>query len=128
MREIQKEIGRRIKRLRVGRGVSQSALGKAIGVTFQQVQKYENGVNETSIERLFSITRFFSVPFGYFLDDLDDDETEVAGDTVSDHHARLRLEIARALEEVNDARIMTAVLGLVKVMTKTQGSAVEAVA
>src|ERR1043165_9958176 len=60
------EIGRKIRALRLERGLSQSDLAKAIGLTFQQVQKYEKGTNRVSAGRLQQIADFLDVPITYF--------------------------------------------------------------
>jgi transcriptional regulator with XRE-family HTH domain len=62
------EIGRRIRALRLERGLSQSDLAKGIGLTFQQVQKYERGANRVSAGRLQSIADFLKVPITFFYD------------------------------------------------------------
>jgi transcriptional regulator with XRE-family HTH domain len=60
------EIGRKIRALRLERGLSQSQLADAIGVTFQQVQKYEKGANRVSAGRLQKIADVLNVPITYF--------------------------------------------------------------
>ena len=50
--------------------MNQTELGDAIGVTFQQVQKYENGANRISASRLFDLSRVFDVPIQFFFDDM----------------------------------------------------------
>src|ERR1041385_370523 len=60
------EIGRRIRALRLERGLSQSDLAKGIGLTFQQVQKYEKGTNRVSAGRLQKIADLLNVPITYF--------------------------------------------------------------
>lgn len=64
-------VGNRIKLRRMLLGMSQERLGEALGLTFQQVQKYERGVNRVSASRLFDIARVLDVPVGFFYDDLD---------------------------------------------------------
>jgi transcriptional regulator with XRE-family HTH domain len=61
------EVGRRVRIERIARGLSQTDLGDRIGVTFQQVQKYENGGNRISIGRLTKIGRLFGVDVTYLL-------------------------------------------------------------
>ncbi len=51
-------------------GLSQTDLGKAVGVTFQQVQKYEKGTNRISASRLFNLSRVLDVPISFFFEDL----------------------------------------------------------
>src|ERR1051325_6520445 len=60
------EIGRKIRALRLQRGLSQTALAEGIGLTFQQVQKYEKGANRVSAGRLQQIANFFNVPITFF--------------------------------------------------------------
>src|SRR5437764_15181916 len=63
------EVGRRLKRRRTLLGVSQERLGELLGVSYQQVQKYERGTNRIGSSRLYDICRILEVPAGYFLDD-----------------------------------------------------------
>jgi transcriptional regulator with XRE-family HTH domain len=60
------EIGRKIRALRLERGLSQSGLAEGIGLTFQQVQKYEKGANRVSAGRLQRIADLLSVPITFF--------------------------------------------------------------
>lgn len=57
-----RHVGQRVRAYRLSRGMSQSALGEKIGVTFQQVQKYENGVNRIGSGRLQKIAAILGVP------------------------------------------------------------------
>jgi transcriptional regulator with XRE-family HTH domain len=60
------EIGRKIRALRLERGLSQSALAEGIGLTFQQVQKYEKGTNRVSAGRLQQIANLLNTPITFF--------------------------------------------------------------
>jgi len=60
------EIGRKIRALRLERGLSQSGLAEGIGLTFQQVQKYEKGANRVSAGRLQRIADLLHVPITFF--------------------------------------------------------------
>ena len=60
------EIGRKIRALRLERGLSQSGLAAGIGLTFQQVQKYEKGANRVSAGRLQQIADLLNVPVTFF--------------------------------------------------------------
>jgi transcriptional regulator with XRE-family HTH domain len=57
-----RHVGQRVRAYRLSRGMSQSALGEKIGVTFQQIQKYENGVNRIGSGRLQKIAAILGVP------------------------------------------------------------------
>ena len=70
---IDKHVGARIRARRIGLRVSQTKLGRAIGVTFQQVQKYETGTNRVGASNLLRIARALGVDVGYFFDGLPDE-------------------------------------------------------
>lgn len=59
-------------------GMSQEKLGEAIGLTFQQVQKYERGLNRISASRLFDISKVLEVPIGFFFEEMDDQVAELS--------------------------------------------------
>ncbi len=65
-------IGKRLRLRRTMMGLSQEAVAKAVGITFQQVQKYEKGVNAMNARRLVEFARFMNVPVAYFFDGIDD--------------------------------------------------------
>ncbi len=67
---IDVHVGKRVRARRTLMGLSQSKLGKAINTTFQQVQKYERGMNRISSSRLYQIAEVLDVPIPYFFDDL----------------------------------------------------------
>ncbi len=67
---IDAHIGSRVRLRRLTKGVSQEQLGAAVGVTFQQVQKYEKGSNRIGAGRLYRISRVLEVPVSYFYDGL----------------------------------------------------------
>jgi transcriptional regulator with XRE-family HTH domain len=60
------EIAKRVRALRLQRGLSQTELGDVLGVTFQQVQKYERGTNRISAGRLYRIAEVLDVPVAFF--------------------------------------------------------------
>ena len=65
-------------------GMSQEKLGDALGLTFQQVQKYERGANRIGASRLFDLAKALQFPVGFFFDDLSSDPTHVDVDKVGD--------------------------------------------
>ena len=64
------EVGARLRQLRRGQRRSQAELAAALGLTFQQVQKYEKGANRIGASRLFEISRVLDVPVQFFFDDM----------------------------------------------------------
>jgi transcriptional regulator with XRE-family HTH domain len=63
-------VGSRVRLRRTLLGMSQEKLGEAIGLTFQQVQKYERGANRVGASRLFDLSRVLDVPVGFFFDEM----------------------------------------------------------
>lgn len=72
---IDTHVGKRIKLRRTLLHISQEQLAGDIGVTFQQVQKYESGHNRVSASRLFDISRVLDCPISYFFEDIGPDTT-----------------------------------------------------
>jgi transcriptional regulator with XRE-family HTH domain len=67
---VDRHVAARIRARRLELGMVQEALGEALGVTFQQVQKYEKGTNRISAGRLFEIANLFEVEVSYFFEGL----------------------------------------------------------
>ncbi len=67
---IDVHVGARVRQRRALLGMNQTILGKALGVSFQQVQKYENGTNRISASRLFDLTRVLDVSIEHFFEDM----------------------------------------------------------
>lgn len=63
----EQEIGLRIRKIRTARGISQMKLAESVGVSFQQIQKYESGVNKVSIEKLKKIAYALNTPIEFFI-------------------------------------------------------------
>jgi transcriptional regulator with XRE-family HTH domain len=68
---IDVQVGSRVRLRRNMLGLSQEKLGEAIGLTFQQVQKYERGANRIGASRLHELSRVLDVPVSFFFDDTD---------------------------------------------------------
>ena len=72
-------VGSRIRLRRTMRGMSQAKLGDTIGLTFQQVQKYERGADRVSASRLFELSKILNVPVSFFFDDMPEETTRPTG-------------------------------------------------
>src|SRR5690349_12335677 len=68
---IDVRVGARLRLRRNMLGISQEKLGEMIGLTFQQVQKYERGANRIGASRLYELSRVLDVPVSFFFDDTD---------------------------------------------------------
>lgn len=66
-------VGSRVRLRRTLLGLSQEKLGEALGLTFQQVQKYENGANRISASRLYALSRILDVPVAFFFEGMPSD-------------------------------------------------------
>jgi transcriptional regulator with XRE-family HTH domain len=75
-------VGSRVRLRRTLLGLSQEKLGEAVGLTFQQIQKYERGANRIGASRLFEFSRILDVPVSFFFDDMDDRARVAKGDQV----------------------------------------------
>lgn len=67
---IDAQVGNRVRLRRMLVGMSQEKLGELLGLTFQQVQKYEKGVNRIGAGRLFHVAKILGVPIDYFYEDV----------------------------------------------------------
>jgi transcriptional regulator with XRE-family HTH domain len=94
--DIDKQVGARIRARRQALQISQTALAETLGLTFQQVQKYENGTNRISTGRLTEIAKTLQVPVSYFFDGLDG--TAETSDLLSDPQIAKLLSAFRAIE------------------------------
>lgn len=72
--DVDKYVGGRIRARRVELGLSQTAVADQLGLTFQQVQKYERGYNRVSASRLYDLTKILGVDIAYFFEGFRDDD------------------------------------------------------
>lgn len=125
-------VGSRIRLRRTLLGMSQERLGDALGLTFQQVQKYERGVNRVGASRLFDLSRVLDVPISFFFDDLPENLASTYGghmsrragggsepqDGLTDDalNRRETLELVRAYYRITDPAVRKRVFELIKSM------------
>ena len=105
---VDRHVGRRVCEKRISLGYNQSDLGRALGLTFQQIQKYEKGANRISASKLWDIARFFKVDVGYFFQGLSGQPGMAEGDAGStaafDHEfpsTRYTIEMARLAPQLS---------------------------
>ncbi len=77
---IDVHVGNRIRMQRIAQKMSQKALGQKLGVTFQQIQKYEKGANRIGAGRLFRIARILSISISHFFEDVSLAPTPLVGE------------------------------------------------
>jgi transcriptional regulator with XRE-family HTH domain len=122
---IDVHVGSRVRFRRMLLGMSQEKLGQKLGLTFQQVQKYEKGINRIGASRLFELSRVLGVPVQFFYDDAPGSgsaptATPGFADRPSDSHvfeflsSREGLELNRAFSRITDPKVRKSVLDLVR--------------
>jgi transcriptional regulator with XRE-family HTH domain len=98
-------VGRRIRMARLAAGISQQAVAEALGLTFQQVQKYEKGANRIGAGRLYEIATVLNVSVSYFFQDaaggVGDDEPPIAAITEAMSTPE-GIRVGRALARIED--------------------------
>ena len=110
MKEIDRVIGMRIHELRLAMGLSRVQLAEQIGVTHQQLQKYEKGMNRICVGRLLSISKALRKSPSYFFNGIEDDE----GDTLPTQHQRMCIEVSRNFMRIDNPTHQNAVNMLVR--------------
>lgn len=112
------ERGKRIRLRRTELGMTQSELGKKLGVTFQQVQKYEKGVNRVGATRLQDVANALQVPVSFFYDIQTNDSKEVESLLFLDSNFSLRL--LRAYSQIKNQVTQRRVVSLMESIAGTQ--------
>lgn len=119
-------VGSRIQLRRTLLGMSQTELGEASGVTFQQIQKYERGANRVSASRLWRLSIALDVPLQYFFDEMPADlagsgrsNRSEDGKVDGPYSARESLELFRAYYQIKDQQLRDRVRALVQAMANT---------
>jgi transcriptional regulator with XRE-family HTH domain len=125
---VDRHVGNRVRMRRLLLGMSQERLGELLGITFQQVQKYEKGSNRVSASRLHQISRVLGVPVQYFYDELKEEDgpsgfaeqggaDAVAGALQSPDG----VQIARIFSETTDPEKRKLILNAVKLLADYKG-------
>jgi transcriptional regulator with XRE-family HTH domain len=124
-------VGSRVRMRRTLLGMSQEKLGEALGLTFQQVQKYERGANRIGASRLHQISTILDVPVAFFFEDAPTDGgsgassaptgmAEASAQAEFDPMAkRETLELVRAYYRISDPRVRKRIFELTKAVAGT---------
>ena len=119
-------VGTRIRIRRTMLGLSQEKLATGLGITFQQVQKYEKGMNRVGASRLQNIAVILNVPISYFFADessplLAKPNLEVDVDVITSFvSSQQGLELNRAFVRLDNAKVRNGVVQLVKSIARTE--------
>lgn len=124
---IDVHVGSRVRLRRTLLGMSQEKLGKALGLTFQQIQKYERGANRIGSSRLFRLSKIMDVPVTFFFEEMASDVMAGAKGLASGKQEsfepdrlskRETLELVRAYYRITDAKVRKRIFELVKAIGK----------
>lgn len=116
-------VGARVRLRRTLLGMSQEKLGKALGLTFQQVQKYERGANRIGSSRLFQLSKILDVPVSFFFDEMTTDTTQKADGMAEGNKQvfevdklsrRETLELVRGYYKITDPSVRKKIFEMVK--------------
>lgn len=131
---IDVHVGMRVRLRRTLLGMSQEKLGDALGLTFQQVQKYERGANRIGASRLYDLSRVLDVPVSFFFDDIKAETAEAVeaegggrdlpngGYEPDPMMRRETLELVRAYYRIPDAQIRRRLFDLTKAIANACGN------
>jgi len=116
---IDKHVGGRLRMRRMMLGMSQTNLGDALGITFQQVQKYESGANRISASRLQHISHFLQVPVPFFFEGAPDRPRGAGGPATPDYVSEFLsstdgLALVKAFPKIKEAKLRRRVVQLVE--------------
>jgi len=112
---LDSEIGLRLRQARLIENLTQSGLADKLDISFQQVQKYENGTNRISSSRLWAISRVLGLPITYFYDGLDDVVSDIKDDVIVPDRT---IRVARMLNEMPDGDVKDKMFGLIKAFSQ----------
>lgn len=129
---IDRAVGGQVRLRRILLGMSQEAVSKLLGLTFQQLQKYEHGTNRISGSRLFQLSLILHCPVSFFFETVDIDipggpdavqEAYAAADAADEvpsdlMRKRKTVELVRAFYAIDDEKQRTAALNLLKTLAK----------
>ncbi len=121
---VDEHVGDRIRVRRTLLGMGQERLGEALGLSFQQVQKYEKGTNRVSASRLFQLAKIFSVPVPHFFENVPVDSASHARRLSDDGKAvpadmptsRESLKLIRAYYGISNPALREIVYGLIEAL------------
>lgn len=117
---VDQHVGKRMKARRVGLRISQTDIGKKLGVTFQQIQKYENGSNRIGASNLFKLAGALKVQVSYFFDEMpksggrgfaEGDQDQLARDPMSEPES---IKLVHNFHRITNPGVRQQVFQLVK--------------
>ena len=114
---IDARVGEKLRSFRRMRRLSQTQMAETVGLTFQQIQKYEKGVNRISASKLFEFAKVLDIPVQSFFSDFSQEEPEKAAPRPFPAPSRLDYEILELLGRLDDGPVKRAVRNLLQALT-----------
>lgn len=113
-------VGKRVRQARIAKSLSQSALGQALGISFQQVQKYESGSNRIGSSRLWDISQILDTPIEFFFEGLAPrGNSKTAEDSPNEEPmTRRTIQLAKAINSLHDEEAKMHFLRLIEAYSK----------
>lgn len=121
--EIDTIVGERIRRRRILTGQTQDQLGDALGVSYQQIQKYETGSNRVSAGRLYLLAEKLDVSPAWFFDGLGKTNGEAVEDELMSS-SRLAIDCVRNLARIKDEKVRGAIATMIRTLADSDGDGV----
>jgi len=124
---IDVHVGSRVRLRRMLLGMSQERLGESLGLTFQQIQKYEKGANRIGGSRLFQIAQILNVPVQFFYDDMPGggkppvaglEEPNTAPFLISFVNSSEGIQLNQAFMKIKSPRVRRKIIDLVKTLAR----------
>lgn len=124
---VDAQVGARMRERRTLMGVSQEQLADALGLTFQQVQKYERGTNRLSASRLFQLARLLDVPISWFFEHIETGPAssrprkDADGMDMPDTRTLSRretLDLVRAYSRISDRKLRRKVFAMARALAE----------
>lgn len=110
-------VGNRVREMRIRKGLSQQALGEKVGVSFQQIQKYERGTNRMGSSRLVQIADVLDVPVSSFFDGLG--KSTAVSETAEEGPLNVKAsKVARDWQRIGDDRLQTKVAEMMRALSR----------
>jgi len=128
-RPVDMHVGARLRTRRTLMGMSQDKLGAYVGLTFQQIQKYERGANRIGASRLYQLSNVLDVSVSYFFEEMPgdvqktnggyaDSKTSLADQGVDPMAKRETLELVRAYYRIEDPKVRKGIQELTKSISR----------
>jgi transcriptional regulator with XRE-family HTH domain len=126
---IDRHVGMRLRLLRLNHKMSQTELGDRVGVTFQQIQKYERGANRIGASRLWNLCEIFDAEPNFFFDGLNEERTEVTPNPLAEDNWADKLltkqnhRLMMSFDNIDSGETRAAVIRICEALQEQEASA-----